>query len=211
VEITYPSPHASKRRKIDRLGAIERALHRWQRIFEPACAIEQHDLLMTTNASVREALFERGISGSGLRAEQKALRARDLVERGRDFAVRTRNRKAAALAHRPQDQEIADRLRHADAAGDCLRILPARSMLGAGLERTYHGGAAGRLHGHHARPFAVNEADRLQFSEGFPHPDQASAAASRIEDYVRELPAELLGEFQTHGLLSLDPIGLLEG
>ena len=40
-----------------------------------------------------------------------------------------RGRKPAALAHRAQDQEIADRLRHTDAGRDRMCILPARRVL----------------------------------------------------------------------------------
>src|SRR5258707_645128 len=39
----------------------------------------------------------------------------------------------AAVAHRPQDQEIADRLRHPDTGGKSVRVLPARRMLDAVL------------------------------------------------------------------------------
>jgi hypothetical protein len=36
-------------------------------------------------------------------------------------------------------------------------------------------------------------------------------AAGRVEDHIRHLPAKLLGQFQAHGFLALDPVGLLQG
>jgi hypothetical protein len=55
------------------------------------------------------------------------------------------------------------------------------------------------------KPIASNSA------KAFPHADQAGAAARWIEDHVRKLPAELLGQFQAHRLLALDPVRLLQG
>ena len=83
-------------------------------------------------------------------------------------------------------------------------------VLGAVLERAHHRRAACGLHRHHPRPFAADEADGFEFGERLPHPDQAGAAAGRIEDHIRHLPAELFGQLQPHRLLALDPIGLLQ-
>src|SRR5262249_62422892 len=58
----------------------------------------------------------------------------------------------AALTHRPKDQKIADRLRHANPGGEGVRIFPARGMLDAFLPRLDHRRAALRLDHHHARP-----------------------------------------------------------
>ena len=58
--------------------------------------------------------------------------------------------------------------------------------------------------------FAADEADRLQLGERLPHADQAGAAAGRIEDDVRHLPAELLGKLEPHRLLAFDPVRLLQ-
>ncbi len=58
--------------------------------------------------------------------------------------------------------------------------------------------------------FAADEADGLELGERLPHADQPGAAAGRIEDDVRHLPAELLGELEPHRLLALDPIRLLQ-
>src|SRR5262249_11674243 len=90
-------------------------------------------------------------------------------------------------------------------------VLPARRVLDAFLISAHHGRATRRLHGHHARPFAAYKSDRLELGEGLPHPDQAGAAASRIEDHVRHIPAKLLGQFEPHRLLAFDAIRLLQG
>src|SRR4029077_8874236 len=62
----------------------------------------------------------------------------------------------------------------------------------------------------HARTLGADEADRLELVEGLPRADKAGAAAGRIEDDVGDLPTELLGELQSHGLLAFDAIGLLQ-
>src|SRR5262249_40684682 len=120
------------------------------------------------------------------------------------------DRIAFALAYRAQDEKIADRLWHVDAGGDRHRVVPSCGVLDALLERAHHRRAAGRLHRHHAGPFAPDKTDRLQLSDGLPHADPYSTAAGRIQDHVRHLPAELLGKLEPHRLLALDAIGLLE-
>src|SRR6266478_5267626 len=201
----------SQLRKIDLLVDVERAVHRGERIFEAGRAIEQYRALVAADAPVGEALLISRIGGAPFGANQEAFVPRDLVYGVGDGFVRHRNGEAIAFAHGPQDQEIPDRLRNPDAAGDGVGILEARRMLHAGLERPHHRGAAGGLHGDHAGTFGADEADRFTFRKGLPHADQPGAAAGRIEDRVGQLPAQLLGELQPHGLLALDAIGLLEG
>src|SRR3546814_16154326 len=58
---------------------------------------------------------------------------------------------AAAVAHGAQDQEVADRLRHADAHGDGLRVLPAGRVLLARLPGAHHRRATGGLDGDRKR------------------------------------------------------------
>src|SRR6185437_7813143 len=62
----------------------------------------------------------------------------------------------------------------------------------------------------HPRTLGADEADLLQFVERLPHADQACAAAGGIENRVRNVPAELLGEFESHRFLALDPVWLLQ-
>src|SRR5205085_9896022 len=115
-----------------------------------------------------------------------------------------------ALAHCSEDQEIADGLWDADAGRDRGRMFPAFSKLIAILERADHWRAAFGLDGVHARALGSDEANRLHLVERLPHADEAGAPAGRIEDRVGQFPAELLGEFQAHRLLALDPVRLLE-
>ena len=51
---------------------------------------------------------------------------------------------AVALADRAEHQEIANRLRHAQAVGDRRGVLPHRRLLRAGAERPHDRRAAGR-------------------------------------------------------------------
>src|SRR5690606_41545100 len=55
------------------------------------------------------------------------------------------------------------------------------------------------------------EAEYLHYDHVLLIAYQAGTAAGRIEDRIRHLPAELLGEFQPHRLLALDAVGLLQG
>src|SRR4051812_34758007 len=77
---------------------------------------------------------------------------------------------------------------------DRMRVLPARRMLLAPLPRPDDRRAAVGLHRDHARPLRSDQPQRLELGKALPHPDQAGAAAGRIEDDVGHLPAELLGE-----------------
>src|SRR5207248_4145758 len=60
-------------------------------------------------------------------------------------------------------------------------------------------------------PFRTDPADRFEFGEGFPHPDDPGAAAGRVEDDVRQFPTQLLGQLDAHRLLALDAVGLSQG
>src|SRR5580704_18973759 len=200
-----------KLRKVDRRVAIQRAANWRQRIFQAGGAIKQHHLVAALDPAVGEALLIGRVSCRAFRAHQKSLLARNLVERFRYRLVGHRDGKTAALAHRAQDQKIADRLRHADAGSDGVRVLPARRVLLARLVGAHHRRAARGLHRDHARALVADEADRLHFGKRLPHADQAGAAAGRIEDDVGYGPAELLGELQAHRFLAFDAIRLLQG
>src|SRR5580700_12340820 len=100
-----------KLREVDRFKTIERTANWRQRIFQAGGAIEQHDLVAALDPAVGETLLIGRVSRSTFRAHQKALLARHLVERLRDRFVGHRDGKTAALAHRAQNQKVADRLR----------------------------------------------------------------------------------------------------
>src|SRR5580698_5295224 len=200
-----------KLREVDRFEAIERAANWRQRIFQPGRAIEEHDLVAALDPAVGEALLVGRIRRRAFGAHQKTFLARHFVERFRYRLVGHRDGETAALAHRTENQKIADRLRHADSRRDGVRVLPARRVLLAGLKGAHHRRAARRLYRDHARALAADEADRFQFGERLPHADQPGAAAGRIEDNVGYGPAELLGELQAHRFLTFDAIRLLQG
>ena len=86
-------------------------------------------------------------------------------------ASRHGERGAAALAHGAQHQEIADRLRHAQAVGDGPRVLPHLGPLGALLEGADDRRAVLGLHRDHPRALAgALPADRSSSSNAFHMP-----------------------------------------
>ena len=155
--------------------------------------------------------FDRGERGAAFRRGADAL-----VPADREHAVDHRSigdgqRRAAALADGAQDQEVADRARHAQPVGDRRRVLPRRRLLGALLERADDRRTALGLHRHHPRPrWRLHPADRLHLLERLPHADHAGAAAGRIDDPVGLLPVHLLGELVGHRLLAFDAVRLLQ-
>src|SRR5579872_4408714 len=154
-----------QRRVIDRLMPVERALDRRQRLFRSGRTVEQHRLLGARNTPVGETLFVGRIGSGAFRAHQKALFAGNLLQSGRNRLIRHRDGETAALAHRAQDEEIADRLRHADTGRDGVRIFPAGRVLDSLLVGAHHRRAARRLHRYHARALAADEADCLQLGK----------------------------------------------
>src|SRR5215472_11920833 len=123
---------------IDRLTQFQRRAGLGHRVFETGRAVEQHGPLARLHPPIGKRLFVRRVSRRALRAEQQPLLRRDLAPGLHDRLVIDGDRKAAAFAYRPQDQEIADRLRHTDTGGEGVRVLPARRMLLALLPRLYH-------------------------------------------------------------------------
>jgi hypothetical protein len=77
---------------------------------------------------------------------------------------------AAAVAHRAQDQEVADRLGHADAGGDGRRAFPALGELVAALERPDDRRAAGPPAPRHPRPLGPDQPDASSSSNAFHMP-----------------------------------------
>src|SRR5262249_61874664 len=102
------------------------------------------------------------------------------------------------------------RPRPADAGRDGVGTPPARGMLVPGSKTPPHRPTAASLHRHHARALLADEADGFELGKCLPHADQAGAAAGRIEDDIGHLPAELLDKLESHRLLALDAIRLLE-
>ena len=129
----------------------------------------------------------------------------------RDVFVRHRDGRAAALAQRAQHEEVAERLRHANSGRERPRFRPRLRFVCAFIERAHDRCAARRLRRHESRArVGAEKADLAQLVERLPHADEANTAAGRIDDHVRQLPAELLRELEAHRLLPLDAVGLLQ-
>ena len=116
------------------------------------------------------------------------------------------------VAHGPQDEEVADGARHAQAVGAGVRRSP-RAPLSRCPARRRARWARSRsactvtMRG---RVALGDPADGLHLVEGLPHADQAGAAAGRIDDPVGQAPVELLGQLVAHRLLALDAVRLLQ-
>ena len=151
----------------------------------------------------RGAAFGRGADAFVLADLQHAVDHR-LVGDG--------DRGAAALAHRAQNQEVADRARHAQAVGDRRRALPrlAPSRSPCSNARTIGAQPSACTDTIRGRCAGVDPADALDLLERLPHADHAGAAAGRIDDPVGPLPVHLLGELVGHRLLAFDAVRLLQ-
>src|SRR5439155_221476 len=63
---------------------------------------------------------------------------------------------------------------------------------------------------YHFRTLWPDPSEMLEFAERLPHTDHSHAAASGVKDGIRQIPAELLGRFQPHGLFALDAVRLFQ-
>src|SRR5215207_7813113 len=159
-------------------------------ILETCRTIEQHSALITPNTAIGKGLLIGSHRGASLRAEQQAIVPCDLIDRCHDTLVRHRDSEAVAFPHGTQNDKITNRLRNPNAGCDRVGVLPARSILFAGLKGAHDGCTPTRLHSNHPWALAADKADRLQLSKGLPHPDQARATAGWIKDHIRKFPAE---------------------
>ena len=125
-------------------------------------------------------------------------------------ALRHGHRPAAGFAQAVEDQEIADRRRHAQTGRGRGGSIPWFREAIAGVVGQHDGGTALRLDREHARTAGADHVQRLQLLERLPHPDDAGASAGGIHDRIGQLPAELLGKLEAHGLLAFDAVRLLQ-
>ena len=107
-----------------------------------SCGLMRPAAMRTRSACKRGAAFGRGAD---------AFERAEVAHAGDHVGVVDRDGRAAAFAHRAQHQEVADRLRHAQAVGDRVRVFPRRGLFGACVERAHDRRAAGGLHRHHVR------------------------------------------------------------
>src|SRR5215831_10520548 len=195
---------------IDRASQPQRRSGLGHRIFEPAGAIEQDNPLVGPDPPIRERLLVSRVGRGTLGAEQQAFFRRNFSPCLGDRSVADGGGKAAALAYGAKDQEVADRLRHANAGRESMRILPPRGMLHALSPSLDYGRATLGLDDDHPRALSADPGDFLELGKGLPHADDAGTASCRIEDHVGQFPIELLGELDPHRLFSFDTVGLPE-
>lgn len=133
---------------------------------------------------------------------------RDALDGRLQALLLDRHRGAAGRAQRGEDQEVGDGARNAQAPDAGARRFPGRRGLLPGREGAHDRRAAGHLHHGEARAVRADESQGLELGESLVHADDSGAAAGRVDDPVRQPPAELLGELESHRLLALDPVGL---
>ncbi len=66
------------------------------------------------------------------------------------------------------------------------------------------------LHRNHFWTFRSDPAQRFEFLERFPHSDDPSPAAGRIQNRIGQFPVKLLGEFHSHRLFAFRAIRFFE-
>ena len=128
-----------------------------------------------------------------------------------DSIVRDSDSGTATFANSLQYEKIANRLWYAQSARDGVCLGPRFSLRFTFFPCLDNRGTACCLHGDEPRAFLANPTECLQFRESFPHPDDAGAAAGRIDDDIGQLPSELFGKFKPHRLFTLHAIWFLEG
>mmetsp|Transcript_10049 Transcript_10049/g.40585 ORF Transcript_10049/g.40585 Transcript_10049/m.40585 type:complete len:500 (+) Transcript_10049:1467-2966(+) len=200
---------------VDGLVPVDVVVGRGHGIFQAGGAVEQQHAVRLLDLSVRESLLERGVGRGALGAQQESLLLGKLRLSLVDGVVGDRDGPPAGLAHRAEDEEIADGGGHADthrAAGE--GVVDARGEFLAGVVGVDHRGAPGGLDGDHLGQLGIglDQAELLELAERLPHADEPGSAAGGVHDDVGEVvPAKLLHELEAHGLLTLDPVRFLEG
>ena len=90
-------------------------------------------------------------------------------------------------------------------------LLRSRVVRGCGLEGPDDRGATLGLHRDQPGQAVADPAQLLHLAQRLVDADQPHPAAGRIQDEVRDLPVELLGDLVPHGLLALETVRLGEG
>src|SRR6266508_1662772 len=132
-----------------------------------------------------------------LGADQHAFHRADQTHHVAHLVVRYRERDARALAQGAKDQEVTERLWHAETRGEGLGFCPWLRFARARLERAHDRGATGGLGGYEARHVVAGDpSDLTELHEALPHADETDAATGRIHDDVGQLPLKLFGELE---------------
>ena len=157
-----------------------------------------------------EKLFEGRDAGRTFGGDEHAFLGGELNAGIDELFIAYGDGCAATVAHGFEDEEIAQRLGDAEAAGDSVGTVPKLAAGGALFEGADDWLAAGDLDRDHLGTLRADPSHLLHFGKGLPHADETDAAASGIEDDIGEAPAELFGELIAHGFLAFDSVGLFE-
>ena len=84
---------------------------------KPVPVLKTHDRVVGAEVPGGLELAQGGDAGAALGRHEEALGRRGVLDALDDLALRDRDARAVALAQRAQDQEVADRLGHAQAVG----------------------------------------------------------------------------------------------
>src|SRR5262249_53101045 len=123
------------------------------------------------------------------------------------------DRCAARVAHRVEDQVVANGDGDAQASGRGVGLLPRLGVASTRLERAHDRRAALRLHDHHAWATGTYPAEGFELVERIAHADDARPAAGGVHDDVRQArlaPAALLGKLDAHRLLAFLAVRLAQ-
>src|SRR5581483_4569867 len=115
------------------------------RVDHPGARVEQDDSLVGAEPTLLPQLPGADDGRGALRGHPQALASADELRRLADLLVRHCDRRAAARTERVQHEVIADRDRHAQAAGDRVGILPELGRALTALVGSDDGRAASRL------------------------------------------------------------------
>src|SRR5262249_37982930 len=152
-------------------------------IFDSRPRVENDDAFTGSDFPSRAKHFQSCKAGCAFGTDEETFICSDLTRDADHFLVIDGNRTAIGLTKNFQHQEIADRFWNAQAGSNRVRVVKFRSVFLSSLECANDWRAAGSLHREHSRPVFPDPAERFHFVEGFPHPDETSAAASRIKNH----------------------------
>src|SRR2546430_14694895 len=149
-----------------------------------SASVEHHDHIATSDASFFHQTAKGYKCCPSLRSDVNSFLHSELMGGRLDLGFLDSNGAAVRLAKRSEHEAIADGARNAQAPRGRARRFPFRSVVQSLIECLDNRRAAVGLNGEHARSLVSDPAEALHLVEGFPHSDQAGAAAGGIEDDV---------------------------